>query len=65
MSTHLPGFQSFFLFLHNFILTKLATSRIRVNGMQMILKSQDRTEFCSKVKVETELSSRVEIEIEL
>ena len=31
MSTHVPGFQSFFRFLHNFILAKLATSSIRVN----------------------------------
>ena len=31
MSTHLPGFQSFFLgFLHPFVLDKLATSRVRV-----------------------------------
>ena len=30
MSTHLPGFQSFFLFLHHFILAKLANSCIRV-----------------------------------
>ena len=31
MSTHLPGFQSFFLFLHHFVLAKLATSSIWVN----------------------------------
>ena len=31
MSTHLPGFQSFFRFLHNFVLVKLVTSSIRVN----------------------------------
>ena len=30
MSTHVPGFQSFFTFLHNFPLPKLATSSIRV-----------------------------------
>ena len=28
MSTHLPGFQSFSRFLHNFVLAKLATSSI-------------------------------------
>ena len=28
---HLPGFQSFFKFLHNFVLAKLATNSIRVN----------------------------------
>ena len=32
MSTHLPGFQSFFRFLHHFGFAKLATSSIRVNG---------------------------------
>ena len=30
MSTHLPGFQSFFMFLPHFVLVKLATSSIRV-----------------------------------
>ena len=30
MSTHFPGFQSFFRFLHHFVLAKLATSSIRV-----------------------------------
>ena len=32
MSTHVPGFQSFFLviFLHHFVLAKLGTSSIRV-----------------------------------
>ena len=30
MSTHVPGFQSFFSFLHHFVLAKLATSSIRV-----------------------------------
>ena len=32
MSTHVPGFQSFFRFLQHFVLAKLATSSIRVNG---------------------------------
>ena len=31
MSIHVPGFESFFGFLHYFVLTKLATSSIRVN----------------------------------
>ena len=32
MSTHVQGFQSFFeVFLHRFVLAKLATSSIRVN----------------------------------
>ena len=31
MSTHVPGFQTFFRFLHHFVLAKLATSSIRVN----------------------------------
>ena len=30
MSTHLPGFRSFFRFMHPFVLTKLATSSVRV-----------------------------------
>ena len=30
MSTHLPVFQSFFSFLHHFVLVKLASSSIRV-----------------------------------
>ena len=33
MSTHLPGFQSFFRFLHRFVLAKLAISSIRVKRM--------------------------------
>ena len=31
MSTHVPGFQSFIRFLHDFVLAKLATSSITVN----------------------------------
>ena len=31
MSTHLPGFQSFSVFLHHFVLAKIATCSIRVN----------------------------------
>ena len=34
MSTHLPGFWSFSGFLHHFVLTKLATSSILVNGLK-------------------------------
>ena len=30
MSTHVPGFQSFSSFLHQFVLAKLANSSIRV-----------------------------------
>ena len=33
MSTHLPWFQSFSGFLYHFVLAKLATSSIRVNGV--------------------------------
>ena len=34
MSTHVPWFQSFFsVFLHRFVLAKLATSSIRVNEL--------------------------------
>ena len=32
LSTHVPEFQSFFKFLHNFVMAKLATSSIRVNS---------------------------------
>ena len=35
MSTLVPGFQSFIrVFLHHFIMAKLATSRIRVNWLE-------------------------------
>ena len=37
MSTHLPGFQSFYGFLHHFVLAKLATSSIRVNSRQVYI----------------------------
>ena len=37
MSTHVPGFMSFFMFLHDFLLTKLASRSIRVNLMQYIV----------------------------
>ena len=30
MSTHMPGFQSFFRFLHHFVLAEVATTNIRV-----------------------------------
>ena len=30
MTTHVPGFQSYFKFLHHFVLAKLATNSIRV-----------------------------------
>ena len=34
MSTHLPGFQSFSgVFLHHFVLAKLATSNIKVKSV--------------------------------
>ena len=37
MSTHVPGFQSFFkeYFLHIFVLAKLATTSIRVNSFAL------------------------------
>ena len=31
MSTHMPGFQSFFRFFHHFVLAKLANSSIRAD----------------------------------
>ena len=36
MSTHVPGFQSFFKFLHHFVLAKVATSSIRVNIWSLV-----------------------------
>ena len=36
MSTHLPGFKSFFMILYNFVLAKLATSSIRVNNLMTL-----------------------------
>ena len=40
MSTHVPGFQSFFMFLHHLILAKLAASSIRpdVHYFQVLCK---------------------------
>ena len=40
MSTHLPGFQSFFFFfLHHFVLAKLATSMIKVKEKECLYDS--------------------------
>ena len=40
MSTHLPGYQSFFIFfLHHFVLAKLATSSIRVTEIHITEKN--------------------------
>ena len=36
MSTHVPGFLSFFMFLHHFVLAKLATSSTRVNFLEKL-----------------------------
>ena len=41
MSTHLPGFQSHSVFLHHFVLAKLATNSIRVK----LLKSNQSKVF--------------------
>ena len=39
MSTHVPGFQFFFSFLHHLVLAKLATSSIRVkNEIELLSK---------------------------
>ena len=39
MTTHVPGFESFFscCFLHHFVLAKLATSSVRVKGKKACL----------------------------
>ena len=42
MSTHLPGFLSFFRFLHYFVLAKLATTSIRVNRNQPVKESSNK-----------------------
>ena len=41
MSTHMPGFQSFFRFLRHFVLAKLATSSIRVKNMKCYLQAKE------------------------
>ena len=42
MSTHVPEFQSFLMFLHHFVMAKLATISIRV---ELISKSLNITSF--------------------
>ena len=37
LSTHVSRFQSFFRFLHHFVMTKLATSSIRINPLAYLL----------------------------
>ena len=50
MSTHLPGFQSFsVLFLHHFVIAKLATTSIRV-------KQSGRALCCTHVGAGLQLS---------
>ena len=41
MSTHLPGFQTFLVFLHHFVLSELATNGIRVNVVREGAKSRE------------------------
>ena len=36
MSTHVPGFQLFFMILHHFVLVKLITNSIKVKGSSVI-----------------------------
>ena len=54
MSTCLPGFQSFFKFLHHFVLATLATSSIRVKEnilcvfVSMFLDFSERLQFVTK-----------------
>ena len=40
MSSNVPGFKSFFRFLHNFVMAKLATSSIGKNWRKMFLGCQ-------------------------
>ena len=39
MSAHVPGFQEFSGFLHYFVLTKLATSSIRVKYILVLINT--------------------------
>ena len=38
MSAHVPGFQSFLVFLHHSVLAKLATSTIGVKNIDSVLR---------------------------
>ena len=48
-STHMPGFQSFFRFLHHFLLAKLATSSISVNDSY--IRPSFRSDPCGRHKL--------------
>ena len=48
MSTHMPGFQSFFRVFDHFVLAKLATSSIRVN-FRSLLVGFDKVAYGVKV----------------
>ena len=73
MSTHLPGFQSFFSFLHHFVLPKVATSRKRVKvvtdlcdvvagGEEVLHQWFDAWLDCATVKLrETKLQDVLEL----
>ena len=50
MSTHLPGFQSYFICFHHFVLAKLATSSIR-----------DKESSCNMSGIECNPDERVNI----
>ena len=47
MSTHLPGFQSFFSFLHHFVSTKIATSSVRVKKEAIRMTTIKLSKVCS------------------
>ena len=47
MSTHLNGFQSFFRFLHHFVLAKVATSSIRVKEILSLTYQYCSTKYLS------------------
>ena len=48
MSTHKPGFQSFFRFLHHFVLAKLVTSSIRVKATERAMTQSHPTCLSAK-----------------
>ena len=52
MSTHIPGFQSFFSFLPHFVWVKLATSSIRVKPFMP--KTLKKAKLCTLNKMGNE-----------
>ena len=51
MSTHVPGFQSFYRFLHHFVLAELATSSITAKLVRAVLRATGMNGFFTYVKM--------------